>query len=197
MSTIRKVMNLRRSNGIGQTGLRPLNDKFIHKRILSILTHHSSHGHNLFYLWHIGLKLYTHLDESCRYCLKILILYHLSNIANFYTVLLFWTLGTCTVISFVWVGLSFYVKMPSMTLRTINIYTDSVSFCLVWVFWSVPLDKYSEKNYSHNILQRFVLVWVLISVPWDKNLKRLSSDNIHTERVFLQNFLGVSSDVCL
>ena len=55
---------------MGQTGLRPLNDKFKHRRILSsksILTHHSSHGDNLSYLWHIGLKLYTHLDKSCGY----------------------------------------------------------------------------------------------------------------------------------
>ena len=47
MSKVTKVMNLRRM--MGQTGLTLSNDKFIHKRIKSILTHHSSHGNNLSY----------------------------------------------------------------------------------------------------------------------------------------------------
>ena len=47
---------------MGQTGLRLLNDKFMYKRILSsksILTYHSSHGHNLnIFDIIIGFKLY-------------------------------------------------------------------------------------------------------------------------------------------
>ena len=59
-------MNLKRT--MGKTGLRLSNNKFTHRRMLSsksLLTHHSSCGHNFTYLWNIQLKLYTHLDESC------------------------------------------------------------------------------------------------------------------------------------
>ena len=74
---------------MGQTWLRLSNDKFTHKHILtseSLLTHHSSCGHNFSCnLWRIGLKLYTHLDESCIYHVSkyyIDILYHSENIVN-------------------------------------------------------------------------------------------------------------------
>ncbi len=54
-------MNLRRM--MGQTELRLSNSK----SSKSILTYHFSPGHNFSCLWHIGLKFYTPLDESCRY----------------------------------------------------------------------------------------------------------------------------------
>ena len=98
MSNVTKVMNLKRM--MGQTGLRLSNKKFLHKRILSsesILTHHSSHGHKFICLWHIGLKFYTVLDQSCRYHVSkynIDILYHSYIIAVFYTILFFETPGT-------------------------------------------------------------------------------------------------------
>ena len=98
MSNVTKVMNLRRMMGQRRLGLS--NDKFIHKRVVSlksILTHHSSHGHNFSYFWHIGLKLSTHLNKSYRYHVSkyyIDILHHLQNIAIFYTILFFETPGT-------------------------------------------------------------------------------------------------------
>ena len=77
MSNLTKVINLRRM--MGQTGLTLSNNKFTQKGILSsksFLTYHSPCGYNFSYLWHIGLKLYTHPDQSC--------IYHVSNITLIY-----------------------------------------------------------------------------------------------------------------
>ena len=65
---------------MGQMGLRLSNDKFIHKRILSsqtILTHHSSHGHNFSYVWHYQIETLHTPRWKCRYHVsKYYILHH-------------------------------------------------------------------------------------------------------------------------
>ena len=69
MPNVTKVMNfnLRRilvqtANGIW-TG--PYDDKFTHMQLkLIFIIQVPSCGHNFSYLWHIGLQLYTQLDES-------------------------------------------------------------------------------------------------------------------------------------
>ena len=79
-------MKLRRMMGQMKLGLS--NNKFTHKHILSsksLLTQYASRGHSVSYLWHIGLKLHTHLDESCIYHVSkyyIDILHYSYNIVN-------------------------------------------------------------------------------------------------------------------
>ncbi len=67
-------MNSRRITG--QTGMdyQTTNTQaYFIIQVKSILTHHSSHGHNFSSLWQIELKLYTYLDESYRYHYNIIV----------------------------------------------------------------------------------------------------------------------------
>ena len=52
------------------------------------LTQHSSHTHNISYLWYMGLKLHTRLDKGCSLlCVKIL---HSSLVYYFLKILIIW-----------------------------------------------------------------------------------------------------------